>query len=153
MKLKPKDIPELSYINTLIYGIDLYAIDESYSVVKYNGISMPMCKGQLAIRNYLNQNYRIKENPWCIVQNETNPASINYGKLTMTAIWSWSYYSNFPKIAAFYNDKLIAIKHSAKNNPEFIWWDRQNFPHTGVPFFVNGKEIEIDDISNEVIHA
>ena len=54
MKLKPKDIPELSYINTLIYGIDLYAIDETYSVVKYNGISMPMCKGQLAIRNYLN---------------------------------------------------------------------------------------------------
>ena len=152
MKLFPKDIPEFSYLKTVHGCIDLYLIDESYSNVLYNGVRMPMCVGQSALRRYLNVNYRVKENPWCVVQNETNPSSFNYGKLTMTAIWSWSYYSNFQKVAAFFNNKLIALKHSSKNNPDFIWWDRQNFPYQGIPFVVDGLEVEIDDNTGEVLH-
>lgn len=110
-----------------------------------------MCIGQIALRNLLNVNYRIKENPWCILKNDLNINSVMYGKLSMLAIWSWNHYSLFPKIAAFKNNKLIAIKHSSHTNPDFIWWDRMNFPYTGCPINVNGKCIEIDDETGRII--
>ena len=145
MKLKPEDLPELKYIKTIAYGVDLYAVDETYSEVDYNGLKLNLCKGQVALRNLLNVNYRIKENPWCILQNELDPRSIMFGKLSLLVIWSWSHYSRFPKIAAFKNGKLIAIKHSSMTNPEFLWWDRQNFPYTGCPVNIDGKTVEVDD--------
>ena len=149
MKILPTDIQELKYLKTIKYDIDLYAIDETIEDVNYNGIILPICKGQLALRNMLNVNYRIKENPWCILKNITDPTNIMYGKLSLLAIWSWHYYSNFPKIAAFRHNKLIAIKHASKSNPDFLWWDRQNFPYAGCPVVVNGKLEQIDDVTNE----
>lgn len=151
MKLLPTDIEEFQYIGRIRDCIDLYLIDDTYEDTKYNGIVMSMSVGQLALRKYLNINYRIKENPWCVVQNETNPASFNYGKLTMTAIWSWSYYSCIPKVAAFYNNKLIALKHSAKHNKDFVWWDRKNFPYSGIPISIDGEEVEVDDLTGRII--
>ena len=99
----------------------------------------------------LNKNYRIRENPWCILKNELDPTSMFFVCFSLLAIWSWSHYSLFPKIAAFRNGKLIAIKHSSHTNPEFKWWDRQNFPFWGCPIQVDGKTIEVDDEKDVVI--
>jgi len=144
-------MPELRFVRRLIYDIDLYLIDESYEMTRYCGMELPMCKGQLALRNMLNVNYRIRENPWCILKNELDPTSVMFGKLSLLAIWSWCHYSLFPKIAAFRNGKLIAIKHSSKTNSDFVWWDRMNFPYTGCPVTVDGRTLEVDDGRNAVI--
>lgn len=151
MKLSHTSVPEFKYIKTIMHGIDLYLIDETYKKIEYGGLCLDVCSGQIALRNYLNVNYRIKENPWCIIKNDLNPKSLMYGKLSLLAIWSWNHYSLIPKIAAFRNDKLIAIKHSSHTNPDFVWWDRRNFPHTGCPVVIDGKPLEVDDERNAVI--
>ena len=56
-----------------------------------------MCIGQIALRNLLNVNYRIKENPWCILKNDLN---INSGSIVEDA--DISLFQNNNALSSFY---------------------------------------------------
>ena len=137
------------YIKTIQFmdtSIDLYTLSEEPSSICILGYYVP--KGQVFLRNYINTNLRATYNPWCIV----NAAQKQF--LTIESILYWKIYSKFPKIIAFCNSKLIAIKMCSifidiitsrllhnkdkldinlKQSTSKFWLDMQNKPYNGIP--------------------
>ena len=99
--IDPNTASDLKFEETL-YGMNVYHIDESPSIVKNGQFFTYTTNGQLTIRWILNNTMGLKINPWCWIQNCQTPYSNEYHNLDLDSIWWWALYS--------YEDKKVAIK-------------------------------------------
>ncbi len=126
-KVKPIDpdtIKEFSNKKELAEGIVVYDVQDDF-------------EGQAAVRKIIDTHWGEDANPWCL-------AARTNGDLER-AKDMWLHYSKYPKRIAFRNGKLLAFYASANDK---TWWDRNDEPHTNIPYSVKSKEGEYEVSTN-----
>ena len=122
--INPDTIKEFSNKNELAEGIVVYDVQDDF-------------EGQAAVRKIIDTHWGEDANPWCLA------ARVN-GDLER-AKDMWLHYSKYPKRIAFRNGKLLAFYASANDK---TWWDRNDEPHTNIPYSVKSKEGEYEVSTN-----
>lgn len=126
-KVKPIDpdtVKEFSNKKELAEGIVVYDVQDDF-------------EGQAAVRKVIDTHWGEDANPWCL-------AARTNGDLER-AKDMWLHYSKYPKRIAFRNGKLLAFYASANDK---TWWDRNDEPHTNIPYSVKSKEGEYEVSTN-----
>lgn len=126
-KVKPIDpdtVKEFSNKKELAEGIVVYDVQDDF-------------EGQAAVRKIIDTHWGEDANPWCL-------AARTNGDLER-AKDMWLHYSKYPKRIAFRNGKLLAFYASANDK---TWWDRNDEPHTNIPYSVKSKEGEYEVSTN-----
>ena len=126
-KVKPIDpdtVKEFSNKKKLAEGIVVYDVQDDF-------------EGQAAVRKIIDTHWGEDANPWCL-------AARTNGDLER-AKEMWLHYSKYPKRIAFRNGKLLAFFAS---HDDKTWWDRNDEPHTNIPYSVKSKEGDYEVSTN-----
>ena len=122
--INPDTVKEFSNKKELAEGIVVYDVQDDF-------------EGQAAVRKIIDTHWGEDANPWCL-------AARTNGDLER-AKDMWLHYSKYPKRIAFRNGKLLAFYASANDK---TWWDRNDEPHTNIPYSVKSKEGEYEVSTN-----
>ena len=126
-KVKPIDpdtVKEFSNKKELAEGIVVYDVQDDF-------------EGQAAVRKIIDTHWGEDANPWCLAARTNGDLERAKDK--------WLHYSKYPKRIAFRNGKLLAFYASANDK---TWWDRNDDPHTNIPYSVKSKEGEYEVSTN-----
>ena len=113
-KEKSKDL--ISYIdNNVSQFYNKQTFDKGVVVYKVKDTR----KGQQAVRNIIDMQWRKEANPWCLAARQDG---------TLKKAWGfWIHtYTKYPKQIAFQNDQLLAFRAEHFNSSIDSWWNRKD---------------------------
>ena len=122
--IDPDTVREFTNKQVLAEGIVVYDVQDDF-------------EGQAAVRKIIDTHWGEDANPWCL-------AARTNGDLER-AKEMWLHYSKYPKRIAFRNGKLLAFFAS---HDDKTWWDRNDEPHTNIPYSVKSKEGDYEVSTN-----